>query len=74
MTGVLSESDIRLIASASSGISETASEERMREKITAIRQRIMPKLVAAGILPPEGSAPVGDQDDEVELILRGAGL
>lgn len=75
MTGVLSESDIRLIASASSGISETASEERMREKISAIQTRIIPKLVAAGILPADGTAPMGDgQDDEVEMILRGAGL
>jgi hypothetical protein len=74
MTGVLSESDIRLIASASSGISETASEERMREKIIAIRERIIPKLIAAGVLPTDGSAPMGSGDDEVELILRGAGL
>jgi hypothetical protein len=74
MTGVLSESDIRLIASASSGISETASEERMREKISAIQTRILPKLIEAGILSADGLAPMGDQDDEVELILRGAGL
>lgn len=60
MTGVLSESDIRLIASASSGISETASEERMREKITAIRQRIMPKLIDAGILSADGSGQAGN--------------
>jgi hypothetical protein len=60
MTGVLSESDIRLIASASSGISETASEERMREKIIAIRERIIPKLIAAGVLPSDGSAPMGN--------------
>jgi hypothetical protein len=60
MTGVLSELDIRLIASASSGISETASEERMREKIIAIRERIIPKLIAAGVLPSDGSAPMGN--------------
>lgn len=40
MTGVLSESDIKLIREAASGINMAASEGRMREKIKQIRDTI----------------------------------
>ena len=40
MTGVLSESDIRILANAASGISTTASEDRMREKLGQIQERL----------------------------------
>jgi hypothetical protein len=40
MTGVLSESDIRLIASAASGLDETASDARAIEKLNEIVSRL----------------------------------
>lgn len=40
MTGVLSESDIRILANAASGISTVASEDRMREKLGQIQERL----------------------------------
>lgn len=40
MSGVLSESDIRILANAASGISTTASEGRMREKLGQIQARL----------------------------------
>jgi hypothetical protein len=40
MTGVLSESDIRLIASASSGLDEMASDERAIAKLNEIVERL----------------------------------
>jgi hypothetical protein len=50
MTGVLSESDIRLIASASSGLSATGSDARTIEKLAEIRDRIKNNPMVAGIL------------------------
>jgi hypothetical protein len=54
MTGVLSQSDIALIANAASGISERGSEARMNEKLIEIRTRVADKLgLPAEIVAPQ---------------------
>jgi hypothetical protein len=40
MTGVLSESDIRILANAASGLSSSGSEERTRAKLQEIQSRL----------------------------------
>jgi hypothetical protein len=40
MTGVLSESDIRILANAASGLSSSGSEERTRSKLQEIQSRL----------------------------------
>jgi hypothetical protein len=64
MTGVLSQSDIALIANAASGISERGSEARMNEKLIEIRARVADKLG----LPAEIVAPQQPQQTREEKI------
>jgi len=54
MTGVLSESDIKLIGQAASGLNSRASEQRMREKLAEIKTRLEGRL---GIQQQANQAP-----------------
>ena len=64
MTGVLSQSDIALIANAASGISERGSEARMNEKLIEIRGRVAEKLgLPAELIEPQ--QPLSSIEDTV---------
>jgi hypothetical protein len=64
MTGVLSQSDIALIANAASGISERGSEARMNEKLMEIRGRVAEKLgLPAELIEPQ--QPLSSIEDTV---------
>ena len=85
MTGVLSETDIKLIANAASGVNERASEGRMKEKLTEIYNRIAPALIAKGITPPplpgagsngrveRAAGGQGDIFSQADAVLNGSG-
>jgi hypothetical protein len=60
MTGVLSESDIRLIASAASGLDAVASDARAIQKLNEIVERLAANPKVAEYLA--GKADIGDPD------------
>lgn len=60
MTGVLSESDIRLIASAASGLDAVASDARAIQKLNEIVERLSANPKVAEYLA--GKADIGDPD------------
>ena len=57
MTGVLSESDIRLIASAASGLDLRMSDEAATAKLVQIRDRLAAKLKEKGMIPADYGTP-----------------
>jgi hypothetical protein len=72
MTGVLSQSDIALIANAASGISERGSEARMNEKLIEIRARVADKLglPAEIVAPQQPQQPIEDKIAEANRIVN----
>jgi len=66
MTGVLSESDIKLIGQAASGLNSRASEQRMREKLAEIKARLEGRL---GIQQQATQAP--EMATEEPMVING---
>lgn len=67
MTGVLSESDIKLIANAASGLNMRASEGRMAIKLKDIQDRIaqrFPDLAASIFTERPDQSAIGQQPDQ----------
>lgn len=57
MTGVLSESDIKLIASAASGLDLRMSDAAAASKLNEIKSRLVMRLKEKGLIPPDYGTP-----------------
>lgn len=57
MTGVLSESDIKLLANAASGIDLKASQDRMVSKLREIQGRLASAFENSGLQAPSAASP-----------------
>jgi hypothetical protein len=65
MTGVLSESDIRILANAASGLSSSGSEERTRAKLQEIQSRLSQSPGVMQMLQSQPSQPTPQRQGTV---------